>query len=113
MDSDYELIRIASLTTATEAHILRMTLNHAGIPAQVTGEQSSNTLGGGALIPAEVHVRKIDETNARVIVDEYLKKPQKILEPWTCSCGEDIDEGFGSCWSCGRDHPSFSDLNDG
>ena len=113
MESDYELVKVASLTTAPEAHVLRMTLNHAGIPAQVTGEQSSNMLGGGTLIPAEVYVRRIDEQDALAIVKDFLQKQPQVLEAWTCGCGERVEEGFGSCWSCGQDHPMFSDPADG
>ena len=103
MESDYELVRVAAMKSSPEAHVLRVTLNHAGIPARVTSEQSANTLGVGALIPAEVYVRRIDEEQAKAIVAEFLSQPVEPVAAWTCSCGEEIDEGFGSCWSCGRD----------
>ena len=39
---------------------------------------------------------------ARRLLDQLLSVPQRR---WHCACGELVEGGFESCWSCGRPMP--------
>lgn len=39
---------------------------------------------------------------ARRLLDRILSVPQRR---WHCACGELVEGGFESCWSCGRAMP--------
>ncbi|NNU44887.1 putative signal transducing protein [Ramlibacter montanisoli] len=39
---------------------------------------------------------------ARRLLDQLLSVPQRR---WNCICGELVEGGFESCWSCGRPMP--------
>lgn len=43
------------------------------------------------------------EAQARALLGELRALPQRR---WLCSCGEQVEGGFESCWQCGRLMPA-------
>ncbi|RME35572.1 MAG: DUF2007 domain-containing protein [Gammaproteobacteria bacterium] len=68
-------------------------------------------LGGGAgeLPPTEIWpelwvLEDGDAPRAGALIEQALTVTGP--GPWTCpACGERVDEGFGQCWSCGKERP--------
>ena len=42
------------------------------------------------------------EQQARALLQSLRDLPQRR---WQCACGEQVEGGFESCWSCGRPMP--------
>ena len=109
MDQDKDLIRLASFEFEYEALLLRNELNDLGIPAWVTGGDGVNIFGAGltaaGLVGVDVNVRRIDLKAAEEIEKTFRDRAQKEekVPNWTCACGEEIEEGFAVCWSCGAE----------
>lgn len=113
---DKNLVRLATFEYEYEAMLLKNALNDNGIPAWVTGGDGVNTFGAGltaaGLVGVDVRIRQIDLGDAQATMKALEKETDSVHVPsWTCSCGEDVDEGFAVCWSCGSDYndPNVSD----
>ena len=113
MDDDKNLVRLAAFEHEYEAILLKNNLNDNGVPAWVTGGDGVNTFGAGltaaGLVGVDVRIRKIDLEAARVILAEMEEDSSTNLPAWKCECGEDVDEGFAVCWSCGSEWDSKND----
>jgi hypothetical protein len=42
------------------------------------------------------------EAQAHSVLGDLQRVPQRL---WVCACGERVEGGFESCWSCGRAMP--------
>ena len=101
-----DLVTLASFTTGGEAHVLRLLLEANGIQAAVTGEESNATFGFGTatdpnVFGVKVLVKRMDVSEAQLIM-QVPAAADVLIPAWTCACGEDVDQGFAVCWSCGE-----------
>ena len=55
---------------------------------------------------ASVWVRKEDEERALEAVAAF-HGPVQVHPKWVCTCGEESEPNFGSCWNCGADRPDL------
>jgi len=111
---DDDLVRLAVFQQPLDAHSLRILLDANGIKASVTGEESNATfgavgLGDAGLVGVQVLVKRSDFDEATIIMNEIPAASDAIIPNWKCACGEDVDEGFGVCWSCGGNYPDDDD----
>ena len=98
------LVRLQRCRTLGEATLLRTSLEAAGVPAQLRGEQRGGILGEIPIPDAmvEVLVDAADEPAARGVLVALERAAERA--PWRCAgCGEETPGGFELCWSCGRD----------
>jgi hypothetical protein len=105
---DTEIASVYCAQNLAEAEFLKNILADAGIEARVVGEAM---IWGGASqidegIPS-VWVRHVDETRAREILDDYVRRRDRPRSDddrrpaWKCSaCGELVEEDFELCWNC-------------
>jgi hypothetical protein len=105
---DNNLVRLAAFEHEYEAVLLKNSLVDNGIEAWVTGGDGVNTFGAGltaaGLVAVDVRIRQKDLANAQSLLNQIEKDIHALPTPsWTCKCGEDVDEGFAICWSCGAD----------
>ena len=110
MDEENDLVRLVVVESEVEATFYRGALEEHGIQALVTGTEASafgTALDGPDEI--EVLVKISDYEQAKSIVEELLDEAEvEPIPAWTCVCGEDVDEGFFVCWSCGVEYKSDS-----
>lgn len=107
---DDDLVKLATFQQSILAHSLRILLEANGIMAAVTGEESTATFGAfglaeASLVGIQVMVKRSDFEEATIIMNEVPAASDAIIPAWTCQCGEDVDEGFSVCWSCGMECP--------
>jgi hypothetical protein len=80
-------------------------LREAGIVASVQRQFLGSVAGE---IPPDQCLPEVwvthDEQHgaAGTLLEQLLNLPQRR---WRCVCGELVEGGFESCWSCGRDMP--------
>ena len=76
-----------------------------GIDAKLSGHEAS-ALGLALDGPDEVEVivQRSDFEKAKSIIEELETAVPDEIPAWNCKCGEEVDEGFGVCWSCGADY---------
>ena len=110
-NEDKNLVRLAAFEFEHEAVMLKNALNDHGIPAWVSGGDGVNTFGAGltaaGLVGVDVNIRQIDLEAAKVIMQELEALEDEDIPAWTCQCGEQVDEGFAICWSCGNEHTAI------
>jgi hypothetical protein len=81
------------------------TLQQAGIAARVQRQFLAGAVGElppDQCLPEIWLVHDEQEAAARALLRELTDLPQRR---WTCACGEEVEGGFESCWSCGRAMP--------
>lgn len=94
--------RIAHAPNAAIAALWVDTLREAGIAASVQRQFLSSVAGE---IPPDQCLPEVwvthdeQEGAARALLEELRNLPQRR---WICACGELVEGGFESCWSCGR-----------
>jgi len=92
----------------TEAVILRLRLEHEGIP--VAMQQQTGGVVMYAPVPmAALYVNRSDKEDAQIVMDAHALDVQteEPGQPWTCpNCGEEIDGEFDLCWNCGAERPA-------
>ncbi|MFK7768527.1 MAG: DUF2007 domain-containing protein [Mariniblastus sp.] len=96
-----DLVRVAVLETEVEANFVKGFLEDHKIVVMVSGIETSAlgaALDGDAEI--EIFVGKSDVEKAESLLEELVNEESEPIPAWTCSCGEDVDEGFFVCWSC-------------
>jgi hypothetical protein len=78
------------------------TLREAGIAASVERQFLS---GAAGQLPPDQCLPEIwiahdqQEAAARTLLEQLESLPQRR---WQCACGEVVEGGFESCWSCGK-----------
>jgi hypothetical protein len=81
------------------------TLREAGIAASVERQFLSGAAGQlppDQCLPEIWIVHDQQEAAARTLLEQLQSLPQRR---WHCACGEVVEGGFESCWSCGRPMP--------
>lgn len=102
---ELKLVRVTVVETESEAVFVRAALEDIGIKPMVSGLELGafgDAVDGGGEI--EIHVNEADFEKAKILVDEILNDESDPIPAWTCKCGEDVDEGFFVCWSCGEEY---------
>jgi hypothetical protein len=105
-EHEHELVRLMILDSESEANFLKGFFADHGIDAKVSGTESS-ALGADLDMPGpiELFVNPDDAKKAKELVEELLDDDEDDIPAWTCKCGEEVDEGFFVCWSCGAEYP--------
>ena len=106
------LTKLYVAANGVDAHMLEALLKQEGIQAVVRGDDSV-PLQGGNLFKMEIRpsVWVLDDERlprARALADDFGRGPSSASGPpvtWDCRCGEQIEEQFTECWSCGRSTP--------
>lgn len=78
------------------------TLREAGITASVERQFLSGAAGQlppDQCLPEIWIAHEEQEGAARALLEQLQSLPQRR---WQCACGEVVEGGFESCWSCGR-----------
>ena len=103
MDEEIELTRLAVCETEIQAQIARDFLTENGVQVMVKGLDTGGSVFGGAVEDTEIEffVSADDLENAKELLESFLEEEGDPVPEWTCKCGEDVDEGFEICWSCG------------
>ncbi len=107
MENDKDLKILAKFKTEQEAHLLRGELNANGVPAIVSGDGGVGFVGLSSPGFQAIHlnVRQIDYQRAKELMEAFNnQEPRELVPSWKCNCGEQVDEGFYICWSCGKDY---------
>lgn len=110
MDDPQDLVSVYRAAHATEAHMLMNLLIDEDIDARVAEE--NEPFAGLPVVPAEVLVRRTDETRARAIVAEYEREQIERAErpDWKCpKCGATVVGAFDECDACGADRPGTAE----
>ena len=106
--NEQEFVVAAVFEFEDEAHIGKSVLDAAGIEARVLG---SETAGFGSLTndaAFQLVVQRPQYEKAREALATAASDAESIDIPaWTCRCGEEVDEGFALCWSCGAEWPGM------
>ena len=92
---------------ATNDVIIQAALQDNGIEAKLSGNEASAlgfALDGPDAI--EIIVKASDFDKAKSIIEELDASEPEDIPAWTCVCGEEVDAGFGICWSCGAEYPA-------
>ena len=105
-ERDDDLLVIASFTTGSEAHVLRLLLEANGIQAAVTGEETNVAFGFGTgtdinVFGVKVMVKRKDLEEAQLIM-QVPAAADVLIPARNCRCGAEVDAGFSICWSCGE-----------
>ena len=101
-----ELVIVGAYELEDEAYVAKTVLDGEGIESSVLGSESS---GFGALsndAAFQLVVKRSEYEKARAALEHAESNADELAIPaWTCQCGEEVDEGFAVCWSCGADWP--------
>ena len=105
MEEEKPMVRLLVVESDIEANFFKGALEDNGISALVKGIAGS---AFGAALDGpdeiEVYVYSDDVEESKAIIMELLDEDGDEIPAWTCTCGEEVDEGFGVCWSCGADY---------
>ena len=104
--SENDFVRLTAYESETEATLAKAVLEENGIQATLSGLEPSAlglSLDGDDLI--EIYVASSDVSQAKTLLENLAGLDQEHVVPaWTCACGEEVDEGFFVCWSCGAEY---------
>lgn len=104
--SENNFVRIAFFSSETEATLAKAILDEHQIHCTLSGLEPSPlglALDGEDAI--ELFVLESDVETARNLIAEIsAANDEEAVPAWTCACGEEVDEGFWVCWSCGAEH---------
>ena len=95
----------------TDAHLLKGLLQGEKIEAEVHGEHSYEIGGNNPnynTCPSVWVMNDSDYDRAMELVSIYQRDEQSIPEEsgiWRCRCGEENENQFTECWSCGKTRP--------
>ena len=99
------MARLMVTETEVDAGFYKAALEGSGIPVFISGMEGSAfnaALDGPNEIEIIVYQKDLEASQA--IVAELDEEPEDEIPAWNCSCGAEVDEGFGVCWSCGGEY---------
>ena len=105
--SQEDLLRVAGFPSEPEAQIAQAMLAEHGINASIDNGESALGFDLVDMDEIDLIVMRQDFERATVLIEEMEALQDEDQEPvpaWTCQCGEEVDEGFFVCWSCGADY---------
>lgn len=99
------MTRLMVMESDVEANFFKGVLEDNDIHCIVSGLDGS-ALGAALDGPDEIemYVYAEDFEKAKEVIVGILDEEGDPIPAWTCKCGEDVDEGFGVCWSCGVEY---------
>ena len=101
---DDNLVSVAEFRNDIEAQQAIDLLKEHKIVAQMNDDGGTFDLGIGELPAIEIIVAQSNLEKAKELLAELLDSNSETCPAWTCGCGEDVDEGFFACWSCGAEY---------
>ncbi len=107
-----DLLRVAGFPSEPEAQIAQAMLAEQGINASIDNGESALGFDLVDMDEIDLIVMRKDFDRAKELIDDMKSLQAEDQEPvpaWTCKCGEDVDEGFFVCWSCGADYQAASE----
>lgn len=102
---DDDLVTAGNFANDIQAQQAINLLAEHGIVAQMNDDGGAFDLGIGELAGIEVIVVQSNFERAKSLLDQLELTQSETCPAWTCMCGEEVDEGFFACWSCGQEYP--------
>ena len=107
-----DLLRVAGFPSEPEAQIAQAMLAEHGINASIDNGESALGFDLVDMEEIDLIVMRQDFDRAKELIDEMQAvegEEEAPIPAWTCKCGEEVDEGFFVCWSCGADYEPVSE----
>jgi hypothetical protein len=101
---DDDLVAVGEFSNDIEAQQAINLLAENGIVAQMNDDGGAFDLGIGELPAVEVIVASSNYEKAKTLLADLEAEQGETCPAWTCQCGEEVDEGFFACWSCGAEY---------
>ena len=107
-----EYVRLAAFESESKAILVQAVLQDNDIDVTMSGNEPDMlglALDGPDTI--EIFVRKKDLKQSQALMEQVSAEGDEgdEIPPWSCECGEDVDEGFFVCWSCGAEYKAGSE----
>lgn len=102
---ELDLVKLAEVSSPAEANMVKGFLAEHDVDVMIKGLDSSafgDALDGPDAI--EIFIQRADYDNANELLRELIEGDDQPIPAWTCQCGEEVDEGFFVCWSCGQEY---------
>ena len=102
-----DLLRVAGFPSEPEAQIAQAMLAEHGINASIDNGESALGFDLVDMDEIDLIVMRRDFDRAKELIGEMQAvagEEDAPIPAWTCNCGEEVDEGFFVCWSCGADY---------
>lgn len=101
--SDEDLKRLCVCESEVQAQYVREILKENDFNVMIRGLDGGGDVFGGAVdIPEiEIYVDASDFEDAKALLQSLAEEEGEPVPAWVCKCGEEVDEGFEICWSCG------------
>lgn len=101
---DDDLVAVGQFDNDIEAQQAINLLAEHGIVAQMNDDGGAFDLGIGELPAVEVIVVSSNFEKAKALLADLEVVQAETCPAWSCKCGEEVDEGFFACWSCGAEY---------
>lgn len=101
---DDDLVAVGQFANDIEARQAINLLGEYGIVAQINDDGGAFDLGIGELPAVELIVVSSNFEKAQALLADFEVEADESCPAWTCKCGEEVDEGFFACWSCGAEY---------
>ena len=98
---DDDLVAVGKFNNEITAQDAITLLAENDIVAQMDDGGGVFDLGIGELPAIRLIVTHSNLEKAKALLAELQVAQEETCPAWTCSCGEEVDEGFFACWSCG------------
>ena len=98
---DDDLVAVGEFDNEITAQAAITLLTENDIPAQMDDGGGTFDLGIGELSAIRLIVTRSNLEKAKALLAELQVAQEETCPAWTCTCGEEVDEGFFACWSCG------------
>ena len=104
MMRDDDLVAVGEFDNEITAQDAITLLTENDIAAQMDDGGGTFDLGIGELSAIRLIVTRSNFEKAKALLAELQVAQEETCPAWTCGCGEEVDEGFFACWSCGGEY---------
>jgi len=101
---DDDLVAVGEFDNEITAQAAISLLADNDVVAQMDDQGGAFDLGIGELSAIRLIVTRSNFEKAQTLLAELQVAQEETCPAWTCSCGEEVDEGFFACWSCGNEY---------
>ena len=101
---DDDLVAVGEFENEITAQAAIGLLTENGIVAQMDDGGGTFDLGIGELSAIRLIVTRSNFEKAQALLADLEVAQEETCPAWTCGCGEEVDEGFFACWSCGGEY---------
>ncbi len=101
---DEDLVAVGEFDNEIAAQAAISLLSENNIVAQMDDEGGAFDLGIGELGAIRLIVVRSNLERAKALLADLQVAQAETCPAWTCRCGEEVDEGFFACWSCGDEY---------